>query len=97
MSIRYSSFKNAEAQLQAAFQAKFPNQSVHIEEISGTDIYYTDGDAQRFMGKFVLVDANGSKSGMAFFTESGPAYSFPKAYAKCFQDWIDSIRSSGGS
>ena len=90
MSVPLSTYTTALPELQAKYDAlKIGNYTLKIEPISGTDIYYSDGDAQRYKGKISLFDpAKGYSDFQLFFTDEGLIHNRRSSSDDVFQTWI---------
>lgn len=94
---RYADFKAAEAVLKAAFAALEDRDAgdkdmmIAVEPISGLDIFYSDGYAQKFVGKITLRNVNDIIVRQYYFDASGPDYKFPPKYDALWRSWIASV------
>ncbi len=93
----FSEFKAAEAELQAAFFAleerEVGDQHIcpAVAPISGSDVYYTDGDAAKYIGKILLMRGELAR-GYYFFDATGPCDTpFPPKYDTIFRAWIAGV------
>lgn len=93
----FSDFKDAEPALQAAFFALKEREvgDQHIcpvvAPIFGSDVYYTDGDAAKYIGKILLIRGE-LAIGCYFFDTTGPCDKpFPPKYDATFRAWIAGV------
>jgi hypothetical protein len=90
MSVPLSAYAAALPDLQAKYDAlKIGTYTLKIEPISGTDIYYSDGDARSYKGKISLFDpAKGYSDFQIFFTDDGLTHNRRSSSDDVFQTWI---------
>ncbi len=96
----FADFKAAESKLQAEFLALeeqdhepgHKNYMPYVKPVEALDVFYTDGDAARCVGKIVFEHISGLARGYYFFDAEGPRLgSFPAKYDAMFRAWIADV------
>lgn len=94
MSVPLEAFQVALPSLQKVYDrivGAYPYK-LEIEPISGSDIYYTDGDAQKWTGKIVFMNSKtGLDDKVLYFTPSGITRVLRSDTLNPFNDWIKSV------
>lgn len=94
----FADFKAAEKKLQAAFLALKDHEPGHknympyVKPVEALDVFYTDGDAAKCLGKIVFEHISGLGRGYYFFDAEGSCLgSFPSKYDATFRAWIADV------
>lgn len=94
----FADFKAAEAKLKAAFLAledhepAYKNCMPYVKAVEALDVFYTDGDAAKCVGKIVFEHFSGLARGYHFFDADGSRLgSFPAKYDAMIRAWIADV------